>query len=73
VDDKLTARRAEQWQTRMMEMMRHRLLQVIRQEGLKEQELAAIAHQIALNQQNPYTLVERMVEQVLQGAKHGTD
>jgi LAO/AO transport system kinase len=73
VDDRLTARRAAQWQARVLEMMRHQLLRVVRQEGLKEQELAAIAYQIALNQQNPYTLVERMVEQVLQGAKHGTD
>jgi LAO/AO transport system kinase len=72
-DGKLTARRAAQWQTRVMEMMRHQLLRVIRQHGLSEHELSAIGQQVALNKQDPYALVERMVEQLLQGAKHGTN
>jgi LAO/AO transport system kinase len=72
-DDRLTARRAAQWRTRVMERISHQLLRVMRQHGLSDQELSAIGHQVAVNRQDPYALVERMVEQLFEGAKHGAN
>ena len=72
-DDRLVARRAAQWQVRVTEMMRHELLQAMRKWGLSDRELAAIGHQVARKQQDPYQLVPRLIQQLLQGEEHGTD
>ena len=65
-DGRLAARREAHWRTRVMEMVRHELLREMRGHGLSDQKLAAIGHQVALRQENPYHLVPRLVKQLLQ-------
>jgi LAO/AO transport system kinase len=72
-DERLTARREAHWRVRVMEMVRHELLRQMRSHGLSDQELASISHQVVRRQQDPYELVPRLVEQLLQGEKHGKD
>ena len=50
----------------MTEMVRHELLREMRGHGLNDQKLAAIGHQVALRQEDPYQLVPRLVKQLLQ-------
>jgi LAO/AO transport system kinase len=72
-DGRLAGRRAAQWQSRVMERVHGELLQAMRRQGLSEQELSAIGHQAVLKEQDPYRLVPKLLEQFLQGAKHGKD
>ena len=72
-DGRLTARREAHWRARVMEMVGHELLRAMRGHGLSEQELVAIGRQVVLRQQDPYQLVPRLVEELLQGEKHGKD
>jgi LAO/AO transport system kinase len=65
-DGRLTARREAHWRTRVLEMLRHELLREARGHGLTDQALTAIGHQVALRQENPYDLVPRLVDQLLQ-------
>jgi hypothetical protein len=55
----------------VMEMVRHELLRAMRGHGLSDRQLADISHQVVGRQQDPYQLVPRLVEQLLQGEKHG--
>jgi hypothetical protein len=52
-------------------MLSQQLLDILRRRGLTDEELAAVARQVTQKQQNPYALVPRMVEQLLEGAEHG--
>ena len=72
-DQRLIARREAHWRVRVMEMVRHELLRQMRSHGLSDRELAAIGHQVVRQQQDPYKLVPQLVEQLLQGEKHGKD
>jgi LAO/AO transport system kinase len=65
-DGRLMARREAHWRTRVLEMMRHELLREARGHGLTDQALTEISHQVTLRQQNPYQLVPRLVDQLLQ-------
>lgn len=65
-DDRLTTRREMHWRARVIEMLRRELLRHLRAHGLGEQALAEIGHQVAGKQQNPYQLVPRLVEQLMQ-------
>jgi LAO/AO transport system kinase len=65
-EDRLTARREMHWRARVMEMVRHELLRQMRGHGLGDQALAEIGHQVASKQQNPYQLVPRLVQQLMQ-------
>jgi len=56
---------------RVMEMVRHELLRAMRGHGLSDRQLAEIGHQVVGRQQDPYQLVPRLVEQLLQGETHG--
>jgi LAO/AO transport system kinase len=70
-EGRLTARREAHWRVRMMEMVRHELLRAMRGQGLSDRHLTEIGHQVVSGQQDPYQLVPRLVEQLLQGEKHG--
>ncbi len=59
------ARREAHWRLRVLEMMRDELLREVRGHGLSDQALAAIGHQVARRQQDPYELVPRLVNQLL--------
>ncbi len=72
-DGRLTARREAHWRARVMEMVRHELLRAMRGHGLSDQQLVAVGHQVVLRREDPYQLVPRLVEQLLQGEKHGKD
>jgi LAO/AO transport system kinase len=65
-DGRLMARREAHWRTRVLEMMRHELLREARGHGLTDEALTEIGHQVTLRQQNPYDLVPRLVDQLLQ-------
>ena len=65
-DGRLTARREAHWRERVTEMVGHELLRAMRGHGLSDQKLAAIGHQVALRQEDPYQLVPRLVKQLLQ-------
>ena len=62
---RLMARREAHWRLRVLEMMRDELLREVRGHGLSDQALAAIGHQVARRQQDPYELVPRLVNQLL--------
>jgi LAO/AO transport system kinase len=70
-EERLRGRREAHWRARVTEMVRHELLRQMRTHGLSDQELAAIGHHVVRRQQDPYELVPRLVEQLLQGEKHG--
>jgi LAO/AO transport system kinase len=72
-DERLIDRREAHWRASVTEMVRHELLRQMRSHGLSDRELAAIGHQVVRRQQDPYELVPRLVEQLLQGEKHGKD
>jgi LAO/AO transport system kinase len=65
-DGRLAGRREAHWRARVTEMVRHELLREMRGHGLNDQKLAAISHQVALRQEDPYQLVPRLVKQLLQ-------
>jgi LAO/AO transport system kinase len=65
-DGRLMSRREAHWRTRVLEMIRHELLREARGHGLTDQALTEIGHQVTLRQQNPYELVPRLVDQLLQ-------
>ncbi len=67
-DGRLAARREAHWQARIMEMIRHALLQ---RQGLSSGDLRAISHQVVEKQQDPYQLVPRLVEQLMRGENYG--
>ena len=71
LEGRLTARREAHWRARVMEMVRHELLRAMRGQGLSDRHLTEIGHQVVTRQQDPYQLVPRLVEQLLQGEKHG--
>jgi LAO/AO transport system kinase len=70
-EGRLTARREAHWRVRMMEMVRHELLRAMRGQGLSDRHLTEIGHRVVSGQQDPYQLVPRLVEQLLQGETHG--
>jgi LAO/AO transport system kinase len=72
-DNRLETRRSEQWRARVNEMMRHELMRAMRRLGLSERELSQIGRQVALKQSDPYELIPRLVEQLLEGEEHGKD
>jgi LAO/AO transport system kinase len=65
-DERLSARREMHWRARVLEMLSHELLRHMRAHGLGEQALAEIGHQVTRKQQNPWQLVPRLVEQLMQ-------
>jgi LAO/AO transport system kinase len=64
-EGRLTARREAHWRARLMEMVRHEVLSEIRLNGLSDDSLAEISHQVVRRQQDPYQLVPQLVEQLL--------
>jgi len=72
-EERLTVRREAHWRARVMEMISHELLRTMRGHGLSDQALAAISHQIARRELDPYQLVPELVEQLTRGEKDGKD
>jgi LAO/AO transport system kinase len=71
-DERLLTRREAHWRTRIIEMVRHELLQALRGHGLSDQDLLTISRQVARRQQDPYQFVPQLVEQLLrQGENDG--
>jgi LAO/AO transport system kinase len=73
LEGRLTARREAHWRARVLDMVRQELLSTMRDRGLDDRQLAEIGRQVVLKQQDPYRLVPRLVEQLLQGERHGKD
>ena len=67
-DDRLATRRRVYWRERMVEMMRQALLREVRRHGLSTAELDAHATRVVAKQEDPYTLVSRLVTQALKGS-----
>jgi LAO/AO transport system kinase len=72
-EGRLTARRETHWRARVMGMISHELLLAMRGQGLSDQALAAIGHQIVLKEVDPYQLVPELVGQLTRGEKDGKD
>ena len=70
-DGHLQARREEQWQQRLTEMVRTELLRGLRAHGLQPEELAAHARRIAARQEDPFATTAQMVKAVLNGSQGG--
>jgi LAO/AO transport system kinase len=66
-EGRLAARREMHWRARVMDMMHHELLRALRGRGLSNEVLGRISREVALGERNPYQLVPKMLEQLMQG------
>ena len=57
-------KRAQSWRERLIEMLRHEVMERVVREQLGEEKLARYAAEIAEHKRDPYTLVEEIVAQV---------
>jgi LAO/AO transport system kinase len=64
-DDRLAARRAQNWQRRLDAMLRAELMRRARLSGLDQAHLAAHAARVAARQQDPWQLVARLASNLL--------
>ncbi len=62
----LAERREAHWRLRLMEMVRQELLRGARSHGLTETQLASLATRVAARTEDPFILVPRLVEELLQ-------
>ena len=63
-DGRLEARREQQWQDRLTDMVRGELLRDLRTHGLEAHELADYARRIAARQQDPFVLATELVQRI---------
>ncbi len=71
-DERLHARRQQQWQQRLTEMVRGELLRSLRAHGMEPEELAGYARRIDARQQDPFLLAEQLVQAVAARAAAGS-
>jgi LAO/AO transport system kinase len=63
-DSHLEARREQQWQERLTDMVRAELFRDLRAHGLEPQELADYGRRIATGQQDPFVLAAELVQRI---------
>jgi LAO/AO transport system kinase len=64
-DGRLETRRKKYWRERIVEMMRHALMQQMREHGLSDAELDAHAASVVSGQEDPYRLAPELVARVM--------
>ncbi|QNI32640.1 methylmalonyl Co-A mutase-associated GTPase MeaB [Alloacidobacterium dinghuense] len=64
-DGRLEVRRRKYWRERITEMMRNALMRELREHGLSDVELDALAERVASKQEDPYRLVPELVARVV--------
>jgi len=65
-EDRLAARRKRYWRERIHEMIRQALMRQVREHGLSDAEIEQHVERVAGKQEDPYTLVPRLVARVFE-------